>query len=101
MMGYDFGLAICSGQRDIDLPVKHHEHIALPRPVSEQRDVCRKGLFSTVETQALDHLLREFGECEVRTKLWNVPCTGLALSVVGHGRWDLLAECVASPGLPA
>src|ERR1700692_123736 len=94
MMGYDFGLAIRSGQRDIDFPVEHHEHIDLPLTVSEQRDVCREGLLSTVRTQALDHLLRELGGGEGRTKLLSVPCTGLALSVVGHGRWDLLAECV-------
>ena len=91
-MGYDLGLTIHSGKRDIDLPVEHYVHIDLPLTVGEQRDACRKGLLSTLGTQALYHLLREFGECEVRTKLWNVPCIGFALSVVGHGRLDLLAE---------
>ena len=41
MMGYDFGLAIRSGQRDIDLPIEHYEHIDLALTLSEQRDVCR------------------------------------------------------------
>ena len=33
----DLGLAIRSGQKDIDLPIEHHEHIDLALPVSEQR----------------------------------------------------------------
>ena len=36
MMGYDFGLAIRSGQRDIDLPIEHYEHIDLALTLSEQ-----------------------------------------------------------------
>src|ERR1700686_2721360 len=92
MMGDDLGLAIRSGQRDVDLPVEQYEHIDLTLTASEERDVCRKGLLSSVGTHALDHLLREFGECEVRTKVWSVPCTGLAVSVIGHSRRDLLSE---------
>ena len=41
MMGYYFGLAIRSGQRDIDLPIEHYEHIDLALTLSEQRNVCR------------------------------------------------------------
>src|SRR5580700_1599846 len=94
MLGYDLGFAIRGGKRDINLSVERYEHIDLPITLGEQRDVCRKGLLTTVETQALDHLVRQFGECEVRTKVRSVPCIGLALSVAGHGRLDLLAECV-------
>src|ERR1035438_7746257 len=84
MMGYDLEFAIRSEQRDIDFPIEHHKHIDLPLTASEQWDVRRKGLLSTVGTQALDHLLREFGEREVRTKVRSVPSTGLGLSDVGH-----------------
>jgi hypothetical protein len=71
-----------AGKETSTCPIEHYKHIDLPRTASEQWDVRRKGLLSTVGTHALDHLLREFGVREVRTKVRSVPSTGLAVSLM-------------------
>src|SRR5580658_1683472 len=93
MMGDDLRFAVCEGQRDVNLPLEHHEHIDLPFAAGEQRDFCRKGLLLTKRAQALDHVIRELGECKVRTIFRIVPYGGFALFVINHG---VCSHCLLS-----